>query len=53
MATGGVTFKTRVRPGEWRVTVETADRRPVGRIQFDVVPADSTRDATHLTRNYR
>jgi hypothetical protein len=49
----GVTFKRHVRPGEWRVTVETADRRPIGRIRFDVVPADSTRDPDYTTRHYR
>ncbi len=49
----GVTFKQHVHPGEWRVTVETADRRPIGRIRFDVVAADSSRDRSFTTRHYR
>lgn len=49
----GVTFKTQMRPGEWRVTVETADRRPIGRIRFDLVPVDSSRTPTFVTRRYR
>lgn len=40
----GVTFKRHVHPGPWRVTVETPDGRPIGRIRFDVVRADSPRD---------
>lgn len=49
----GVTFKQHVHPGEWRVTVETADRRPIGRIRFEVVDADSTHDPEYSTRHYR
>jgi hypothetical protein len=49
----GVTFKRHVHPGTWRVTVETVDRRPIGRIRFDVVPADSTHDPDYATRDYR
>jgi len=49
----GVTFKRHVHPGQWRVTVETPDRRPIGRIRFDVVPADSTHDPDYARRYYR
>lgn len=49
----GVTFKRHVHPGEWRVSVETADQRPIGRIHFDVVPADTTQDRRYTTRLYR
>jgi len=48
----GVTFKEHVRPGDWRVTVETADRRPIGRIRFQVQPADTTRIVNYRTRRY-
>lgn len=48
----GVTFKQNVWPGAWRVTVETATRRPIGRVRFDVVRADSTRDPQYVTRHY-
>jgi len=48
----GVTFKRHVRPGDWRVTVETADERPIGRVRFEVVPADTSRKATYVTRRY-
>ncbi len=48
----GVTFKRNVRPGAWRVTVETAGRRPIGRIRFDVVRADSARTAEYVVRRY-
>ena len=49
----GYTFKRHVHPGEWRVTVETPDGRPIGRIRFDVVRADTTRDPDYATRYYR
>ena len=49
----GVTFKQNVRPGAWRVTVETADRRPIGRIRFEVVPADTIRPTEYVTRRYK
>lgn len=49
----GVTFKRHVHPGEWRVTVETVDRRPIARIRFDVVAADSTYDPNYTTRRYQ
>lgn len=49
----GVTFKRHVHPGEWRVTVETEDRRPIGRIRFDVIPADSTDHTNYRSRHYR
>lgn len=48
----GVTYKRHVHPGEWRVTVETADRRPIGRINFEVLPADSTDPSKYRTRYY-
>jgi hypothetical protein len=48
----GVTYKRHVRPGPWRVTVETADRRPIGRIRFDIV-RDTTADSDSATRYYR
>ena len=34
----GSTFKRHVRPGAWRVDVETEAGRIIGRIRFDVVP---------------
>jgi hypothetical protein len=49
----GVTFKRHVRPGTWRVSVETADQRPIGRIRFEVVPADTTRAPDYATRYYQ
>jgi len=49
----GVTFKRHVHPGQWRVTVETADRRPIGRIRFDVVRADTARAPTYRVRRYQ
>ncbi len=48
----GVTFKQHVTPGRWRVSVETAAGRPIGRIRFEVVPADSTRQPTFTTHRY-
>lgn len=48
----GVTFKQNLHPGEWRVSVETAGQRPIGRIYFDVVPEDTTRHPTYVTRRY-
>jgi hypothetical protein len=49
----GYTYKRHVRPGQWRVTVETADRRPIGRISFQIVEADSTAPVHYDTRLYR
>ncbi len=49
----GVTFKQHVHPGQWRVTVETPDRRPIGRVRFEIVSADSTHDPAYATRHYR
>ncbi len=37
----GYTYKRHVQPGEWRVDVETADRRVLGRIDFTIIPVDS------------
>ena len=34
----GYTFKRNVRPGAWRIDVETDAGRVIGRIRFDVVP---------------
>jgi len=48
----GVTFKQHVRPGQWRVSVETEDGRPIGRVSFTVVAADSSREASFTTRRY-
>ena len=48
----GVTFKRHVHPGQWRVSVETADGRPIGRIRFDVVAADTGRSPTYSVRKY-
>lgn len=36
----GFTFKKNVRSGSWRVTVETTDGRPIGRVRFEVVSGD-------------
>jgi len=49
----GFTFKRHVHPGEWRVTLETPDRRPIGRVRFDITSADSTHDPNYATRYYR
>ena len=49
----GVTFKRHVHPGPWRVTVETADRRPIGRIRFDIVPAGTDRASNYTVRRYQ
>ncbi len=49
----GVTFKRHVHPGEWRVTVETPDRRPIARIRFDVVEADTSKGLRYTTRRYQ
>lgn len=38
----GYTFKRQIVPGRWRVDVETPDGRVLGRIRFEVVPADTT-----------
>lgn len=48
----GVTFKQHVKPGLWRVSVETGQGRPIGRIQFEVVAADSSQPSTHTSRRY-
>jgi len=37
----GYTVKRRVRPGEWRVVVETADGRILSRIRFTIIPVDT------------
>jgi hypothetical protein len=49
----GYTFKRYVRPGAWRVTIETPDARPIGRVEFQVVPPDSSRAREWTTRLYR
>jgi len=48
----GVTYKANVQPGRWRVSVETTAGRPIGRIHFKVVAADSSRRATFTTDRY-
>ena len=48
----GVTYKQHVSPGRWRVTVETAAGRPIGRAHFEVVAEDSSRAATYTTHRY-
>lgn len=48
----GVTYKRAVRPGRWRVSVETASGRPIGRLRFEVVAADSSREPTYMTHRY-
>jgi hypothetical protein len=37
----GFTFKQNVRPGDWRVTVETEAGRPIGSVDVTVAPADT------------
>jgi len=37
----GYTLKTNYQPGDWRVSIETADGREVGRIGFEVVAAEA------------
>lgn len=49
----GVTYKRHVHPGEWRVTVETADRRPIGRIRFQIVQADPSHNPVYRIRVYQ
>ncbi len=46
----GFTFKNNVRLGTWRVTVETADGRPIGRVQFEVVSGNSEASPTYTER---
>ena len=48
----GVTYKRHVEPGQWRVSVETAAGRPIGRISFEIIAVDSSRQATFTTRRY-
>ena len=48
----GVTYKEHVSPGRWRVSVETADGRPIGRVHFEVVAADSSRPPSFTTHRY-
>lgn len=48
----GVTYKRHVRPGRWRVSVETASGRPIGRLHFEVVAADSSREPSYTTHRY-
>lgn len=48
----GVTYKKHVEPGQWRVSVETASGRPIGRLHFEVEAADSSRQRTYTTHRY-
>ena len=47
----GVTYKTHMAPGQWRVRVETARGRPIGRVAFEVV-ADSSQAPSFTTHRY-
>jgi len=49
----GYTYKRHLRPGQWRVSVETADDRPIGRIPFTVVRPDTARTPEYDVRLYR
>ncbi|PSQ90993.1 MAG: DUF2914 domain-containing protein, partial [Bacteroidetes bacterium QH_2_63_10] len=49
----GVTYKRHLQPGEWRVSVETAAGRPIGRMHFTVIAADSSRDPTYTIHRYQ
>lgn len=48
----GFTFKENVTPGMWRVTVETADGRPIGRVRFEVVAGASEAEPSYTERRY-
>ncbi|PEN12253.1 hypothetical protein CRI94_14535 [Longibacter salinarum] len=48
----GSTFKRNVQPGKWRVTIETEDRRPIGRVNFEIVRADTSETREYGTRLY-
>lgn len=48
----GSTYKQNMQPGTWRVTIETADERPIGRVNFEVVPADTSEAVTYRTKLY-
>jgi hypothetical protein len=48
----GSTFKRNIQPGKWRVTVETEDERPIGRVSFKIVPADTSTTRELGTRLY-
>ena len=47
----GYTFKRNMAPGRWRVDIKTTDEMTLGRINFTVVPTDSS--LTHLEVMYR
>ena len=49
----GYTFKQNIRPGDWRVTVETATGRPIGSVDFEVVTVDAPGKRSVETRLYR
>lgn len=49
----GFTFKQNIRPGPWRVVVETEAGRPIGYVDVTVVAADSTDRSSLRTRLYR
>lgn len=48
----GYTFKSNVQPGAWRVDVETANGRTLGRVRFDVVSAEDADERSFRTRVY-
>jgi hypothetical protein len=48
----GSTFKQNVQPGKWRVTIETADERPIGRVNFEIVTADPSEERVLKERLY-
>ena len=48
----GFTRKQNVQPGQWRVTIETADERPIGRVNFEIVEAESNEEHVLKERLY-
>ncbi|MFO8233395.1 MAG: DUF2914 domain-containing protein [Longimonas sp.] len=48
----GYTVKSNITPGEWRVDVETAGGRTLGRVHFKVVAAPDDAERTFQTRLY-
>ena len=48
----GSTFKQNVQPGTWRVTIETEDERPIGRVNFEIVKASEGEERMLKERLY-